>query len=253
MNANNRIDIAFDFTLDSYRYWDGFWERKDGLGAGYSDPDSSSPMLQEYHRILWSRELPNGQIMELQKGIESNYLTWNGFRFGSDSIIVSFRYYRYKNILEEFAKRVGDYKRYYEELLHRSYTIGGAIIFPKHQDSMNQCRGTNKLIADRWDLTLECIRRHYAGVDSPLSYVTESHRSFYELFVDFKGYVDYFLLKDCVSQDYSSVNIWDGNGDFLEDGLPKTVDDYASFLDKEIAFLEKRNARISKFCKENNL
>ncbi len=55
MYKNNRIDIDFDFTSDSYKYWDGFLERKDGLGAGYSDPDSASPMLQEYHSMLWSR------------------------------------------------------------------------------------------------------------------------------------------------------------------------------------------------------
>ena len=24
------IDINFDFTTDSYKYWEGFWERKDG-------------------------------------------------------------------------------------------------------------------------------------------------------------------------------------------------------------------------------
>ena len=25
------IDVSFDFTTDSYKYWDGFWDRKDGL------------------------------------------------------------------------------------------------------------------------------------------------------------------------------------------------------------------------------
>ncbi len=27
------IDVTFDFTSDSYKYWDEFWDRKDGLGA----------------------------------------------------------------------------------------------------------------------------------------------------------------------------------------------------------------------------
>ena len=34
--------------------------------------------------------------------------------------------------------------------------------------TINVARGLNKKIADRMDLTLECIRRHYLGEDSPL-------------------------------------------------------------------------------------
>ncbi len=248
-----KIDVNFDFTLDSYQYWDGFWDRKDGLGGGYSDPDSSSLMLQEYHSVLWGRELPNGEKMKLTKGSGSNYLTWNGFRFGSDAIIVSFRYYRYKEIIEQFKQRIGDYKAFYEDYIHKAYTIGGMIIFPKHNNSMNQCKGTNKLISDRWDLTLECIRRYYEGEDSPLSDVTNSDKKFYDLFVYFKGYVDFFFLQDCVTPDYKKVIIWDGKGDFSESGLPKTVDDYIAFLDKQKLFLNARNNRIAKYCKAKGL
>ena len=77
------IDVIFDFTSDSFDYCKNFWENNEGLGAGNSDPDSSSPTLQECHRLLWSKELPNGQNMNLEKRVGSNYLTWNGFRFGS--------------------------------------------------------------------------------------------------------------------------------------------------------------------------
>ena len=243
------VDVTFDFTSDSYRYWEGFWDRKDGLGAGYSDPDSSSPTLQKYHRILWSKELPNGEIMNLKAGSGSNYLTWKDYRFGSDSIIVSFRYYHYKDLIEQAMAQLPDYKAFYEDFLHKTYTIGGMIIFPKHRNSINQNKGTNKLISDRFDLTLECIRRFYSNEPNPLSDVLEQDRDFFELFVDFKGYVDFFFLQDCVSLDYNKVIIWSGKGDFSENPLPKTIDDYFHFLDCEIDFLQKRNSRINNYVK----
>ena len=35
--------------------------------------------------------------------------------------------------------------------------------------TVNQARGCLKKISDRFDLTVECIRRHYARQSSPLS------------------------------------------------------------------------------------
>ena len=254
LNMNQpKIEVKFDFTMDSYKYWDGFWERNNVMGEGGSDPDKSSPMLQEYHRILWSKPIPNGQIMNLKKGSGTYYLYWNDYRFGSDSIIVSFRYKDYVKMIEEVKKAVGDYKKFYEDYLHKSCTIGGTIIFPKHQESINQVRGKNKIISDRWDLTLECIRRFYKNEESPLKKVLETDRGFFELFKDFKGYVDFFFLQDCVSPDYEKVNIWQGKGDFSENPRPKTVYEYLDFLDKELDFLNKRNARIEEYCRNNNL
>ena len=247
------IDVTFDFTTDSYKYWDGFWERKDGLGSGYSDPDSSSLTLQKYHQILWSRNLPNGEKMDLKAGSGAYYLSWKDFRFGSDSIIVSFRYERYRAMIETIMDQLPDYKSFYEDFLHKTYTIGGMIIFPKHRNSINQNKGTNKLISDRWDLTLECIRRFYINERSPLSDILEKDRNFFELFCDFKGYVDYFFLQDCVSDDYSSVKIWYGNEDFTEDPLPKTSNEYLQFLNDEVDFLNKRNKRIMEYCAEHNI
>ena len=247
------IDVTFDFTSDSPGYWDGFWDRNEGLGYGGSDPDNASPTLHEYHKRLWSRPLPNGELMSLEKGSGPYYLTWKDFRFGSDAIIVGFRYQKYRYMMDQVAERVGDFKQYFEDLIRKSYTIGGTIIFPKHPSSMNQNKGTNVLISDRWDLTLECIRRYYAGEESPLYSTIITDKGFYDLFVDFKGFVDFFFLQDCVSKDYSEVNIWCGNAEFSEPGLPRTVDEYFSFMDKEFGFLSKRNERIKLFCKEQGI
>lgn len=40
------IDVHFDFTSDTPRFWDGFWDRNGGLGAGGADPDARSLMLE---------------------------------------------------------------------------------------------------------------------------------------------------------------------------------------------------------------
>lgn len=243
------IDVTFDFTTDSPGYWDGFWEKNDLLGGAGSDPDEKSPTLKRYHRLLWSRRLPCGEVMELQEGKSSYYLKWKDFYFGSDSIIVEFRYYNYIHMIEQVKQRLSDYRAFYEDQIRKSYTIGGMIIFPQHRNSMNQMRGMNRKISDRWDLTLECIRRYYSGEESPLSKVIESDKAFYDLFVDFKGYVDFFFLQDSVSADYSSVDIWCGEGDFSGSGLPATVDEYFLFIEREMEFLKRRNARIEEFSR----
>lgn len=232
------IDVTYDFRQDTPKG---------------KDPDKYSQTLKTYHQLLWSKELPNGEVMDLKKGKGLYYLTWKNFDFGSDSIIVELRYERNKRIIDEVSKTVGDVESYYEELIKRSYSIGGMIIFPKHTNSMNQGKGRNSLISDRWDLTLECIRRYYAGECSPLSKIIESDKQFFDLFVDFKGYVDYFLLQDCVSDDYSTVDIWCGDASFTKSGLPETAGDYIEFIRKEHAFLDKRNNRIKEYCIEHNL
>jgi len=131
-----------------------------------------------------------------------------------------------------------------ESVIRKTYTIGGSIIFPKHMNSINQCRGSNAQIRDRWDLTLECIRRFYEGEESPLSWCLEQDREFFELFVDFKGYVDFFLLQDCVSNDYSKVELWIDTKLFEKNPFPKDVEEYMRWIQHNIDFVDKRNQRI---------
>ena len=187
-------------------------------------------------------------MMDLQSKRAPFVFSWKDFWFSSDTIIIEMTHLKNKKIIDQVHERICDFDEYIEHLLHRSYTIGSMVIFPVHKNSMNQRKGTNLRIADRWDLTLECIRRHYAGEESPLTKVIESDKAFYDLFVDFKGYVDFFFMQDCVLEDYSSVEIWMGDASFKENGLPKTVEDYLRFLLKEHIFLDKRNRRIQKYC-----
>ncbi|MBR0091590.1 MAG: hypothetical protein IJP92_07815 [Lachnospiraceae bacterium] len=239
------IDTTFDFTTDTPGYWDGFWERREGWGAGNTDPDALSPTLKRYHKELWSKTLPNGQVFMLEEGKNlGDYLMWNDIGFGSDSIIVSFNYVKYLHMKDELIRVLPDFKKYRENCIRRAYTIGGMIIFPKHRNSMNQARGTRKMICDRWDLTMECIRRYYNGENSPLSDIIESDKAFFDLFVDFKGYVDFFFLQDCVTEDYRNVIFWEGDGSFREYPFPESVEDYLSWMENEMDFLDKRNNRI---------
>lgn len=68
------IDANFDFTMDSPGYWDRFWERNEGLGSGGSNPDNDSLALQKYHKLLWSKRLPNGETTEPEASSSLYYL-----------------------------------------------------------------------------------------------------------------------------------------------------------------------------------
>ncbi|MDD6203852.1 MAG: hypothetical protein PUC05_02505 [Firmicutes bacterium] len=238
------IDTNYDFTSDTPHYWDNYWDNDIVLGGFNNDPDCSSKTLQKYHQALYSKQLPNGNIMSLVIGSGANYLTWNGFRFGSDSIIASFRYKNYRHLIEQASNSIDDWKSFVETYLRKSYTLGGEIIFPKRPGGINQTRGCSPYIKDRFDLTLECIRRFYSGEKSPLYDTLVKDKDFFDLFLSFEGYIDYFYLQDCVSPDYSAVLFWLGNGEFDKNPLPKTVNDYFNFMAKELEFVKKRNNRI---------
>ena len=213
------------------------------------DPDNASPTLKAYHQLLWSKQLPNGEFMALETG-KNYYLKWKDFYLGGDSIIVSFMHTRFK--LRSLVKSsIPNYAEYREQYLHRSYTIGGNIIFPQHRWSMNQARGCSRKISDRWDLTLECIRRYYLGESTPLDSVFEKDAAFFDLFVDFKGYVDFFFFQDCVDENYN-VKFWLNTPLWDTYPMPKTLEEYHFWMKQEQDFLEKRAERIADYCKQAN-
>ena len=225
------IDTSFDFRLDS---------------AG-RDPDSSSPTLKSYHQALWSKPLPNGQVLRLTTD-NCSYLRWGDMFFGSDSITASFKWN--KRLMEKIGPFIPSFSEYLENYLHKTYTIGGTIIFPKHQGSINQARGCSSKICDRWDLSLECISRYYKGEPSPLEATIRKDKAFFDLFVNFKGYVDFFFLQDCVDEDYH-VKIWLDTPLFEDNPIPMNVEDYCRWINSQLDFVEKRAKRIAEHCKKN--
>jgi hypothetical protein len=121
------------------------------------------------------------------------------------------------------------------------------MVFPGNRvdgkQTINQARGFNGSIADRFDLTLECIRRHYSGRESPLSSTLSRYSDFFALFDDFRGYVSFFLLDDLVT-DRLGVRFFMPFDDFRPPSVPRDLAVYKEYRHRSIEFIEARNHRI---------
>jgi hypothetical protein len=168
------IDTSFEFTSDC---------------APDLDPERWSPTLHRYHAALWGRALPNGRSFELEdaRGI-GGYLvhrsgTGREYWLSSDAVIQTFTRWRRPEVAS-IASQVNRHER--AEFYAVAYTIGAMMLFPGRQIdgrwTINQARGCHGQIADRFDLTLECIRRHYLGQPSPLSDVLCRYADFFDVF-----------------------------------------------------------------------
>ena len=224
-----------------------FDTRKDSNG---NDPDSASLILKKYHKLLWSKELPDGRLFNLEYTPKNGYLNHKSsigeFYLTSDSIVHTYyQWKRMKHVIAQVPKREMNY------FYNIAHTVGGYIIFPGNKiDGMytiNQERGINNRINDRIDLTLECIRRYYLCEDSPLYKTLTNYKSFFRLFISFKGYCDFFLLQDLVSDDYKRINFYLPFDGFVHNSLPKDIDEYVLYMNNNIEFIRKRNARIDNY------
>ena len=250
------INVDFDFTSDTPNYWEAFTENNSNQNC--PDPDAQSPTMQDYHRKLWSKQLPNGQTMELKAGRGSYYLYWDRFRFGADSIVNMYFHHRSSNLTDEIKKAVitknkaTDFQSFYKNYLHTSYTIGGNIIFPKNGvNSINNLR--YQILKDRFDLFLECIRQCYQKQKNPFSPVFETNKDFFDLFKDFRGYVDFFLLQDIVSTDYQKIKFFNTQQDLENISYPKTQNEYLDLYTHQTEFVKNRNLRIKEECQQRNI
>ena len=150
------IDVNFNFYSDTPKG---------------KDPDSYSDTLRRYHKLLWNKPLPNGTVFNLDlktSKILHHKSQLGEFYLSSDSI--AHDYSKWKST-EHIIKKIP--KTEIENFFNLGCTIGGYTIFPSNridnQMTINGSRGINKKIKDRFDLTLECIRRFYLNEDSPLS------------------------------------------------------------------------------------
>ncbi len=227
------IDVAFDFRSDT------------PPGA---DPDSHSPTLRRYHQLLWSKPLPDGARFELDALTAPAYLHHRSelgeFWLTSDAVIPFWtRWIRMAHIMSQIP--VAEHERFNR----LGYTIGGMMVFPGNKvggaRTINGERGCNSMIDDRFDLTVECIRRHYLGEPSPLGETLARYSDFFALFGDFAGYVDFFHLHDLVDEATSAVKFFTPFDDFAGPPRPATLDAYLSYRRHAADFLKSRNRRIA--------
>ena len=225
------IDTTFNFYTDS----------------GGKDPDSHSPTLKKFHKLLWSKALPNGKIFTLTDTDSNSYLTYisaqEKISLSSDSISNSYRDKKaLSSIVQDLSKEV-------EEFRNLGSTIGGYILFPSKKIdgkmTINGARGFNQKIADRFDLTLECVRLHYLGMANPLQEVLTQNTAFFKLFESFAGYVDFFLLQDLVNVNHESINFFTPIKQMFESSpLPANKEEYLQYMKSSTSFTAKRNERI---------
>jgi hypothetical protein len=101
-------------------------------------------------------------------------------------------------------------------------------------------------IDDRFDLTLECIRRHYLGIPSPLSNTLTRYQPFFELFGDLQGYVDFFLLNDLLDKN-ERIKFYLPFDEFNSKPRFNNIENYLIYKEGVSEFVIGRNARISTF------
>lgn len=228
------IDINFDFRTDA---------------PPGKDPDTFSPTLRSFHKLLWSKPLPSSVSFNLDTAKDGAYLHHQSqlgeFFLTSDTATPTFsRWASMAHIINQVdSDDLGIFRRLV-------YTMGSMLIFPGNRidgkSTINGAKGFHPLIKDRLDLTLECIRRHYNGKESPLSGVLVRYQDFFALFQNFQGYVEFFLLQDLVSDDFSSIKFLMPFENFKTPAAPKTLDGYLTYKDLTIKYINARNQRILK-------
>ena len=215
------------------------------------DPDITSPTLRLYHKILWSKPLPDGKIFELTNEKSGAYLYHKSehgeYFLGSDAITHSYRNHKRK---EWLTKKI---QNEVNELFETGSRIGSFIIFPNKRvdgkHTINQARGVNTLIDDRFDLTLECIRLFYLLQESPLYDTLLRYRNFFDLFESFTGYINFFLLDDLVDEN-KKIKFYLPFDNFRTKPTFTEINEYLTYKKGVNNFIKSRNKRIETYANQ---
>jgi hypothetical protein len=221
-----------------------------GLDAKGKNPDLHSKTLKEFHKHLWNKYLPNGKLFELSESLTGKYLTFDeessSMELGSDSIANSYASSSSAPIRKIIAE-VGE--EMVESFRKLNNTVGAFTVFPsariEGKMTLNGARGFSSAIADRFDLTLECIRRHYLGASSPLADVINRYSGFFSLFESFDGYLDFFLLGDLVDEAGRIKFFISDREPFEGSGYPRNSVEYLEYRSNSMEWVTKRNAQIA--------
>jgi hypothetical protein len=188
--------------------------------------------------MLWSKSLPNGQSFELDNKKSGAYLyhksEFGEFNLGSDAITHSYRNQTRKQWL---IKQIPNEAN---ELFDIGSTIGAYTLFPKNKIdnkfTINQARGINSLIDDRFDLTLECIRLFYSGKQNPLNDT-------------FLRYKDFFLLNDLVDEN-ENIKFYLPFDNFKTRPTFADIEEYLTYKKRVMDFINARNKRIDTYANQ---
>lgn len=192
--------------------------------------------------------MPNGNLLELRDNKKGAFLyhasELGEFFLGSDAITHSYKdHIQKKWLTEQIPAEVN-------ELFDAGSTIGAYIIFPNNQidrkNTINQARGVNNLIDERFDLTLECIRLFYSGGKSPLYDTLLRYESFFDLFDDFMGYVHFFLLDDLLTENNKIYFYLPFDG-FKTPPSFSDGNQYLLYKNRGVGFIKSRNKRIENY------
>ena len=237
MSDTTLVDTSFDVRTD----------------AGGRDPDGYSKTLRRYHRLLWSKPLPGGALFDLDADLHHKSALGE-YWLASDAITHTYSTGARPPRLAEAVRQAPPTE--VTAAYDLGCTVGAYLVFPypvevdgKRRQSINQARGLHPKISDRFDLTLECIRRHYQAGVSPLTNALAPYADFFALFGDFRGYVDHFLLNDLVDDGYTTLNFFTDFDDFARSPLPAaSVAEYREYLRRSMHFIRARNERIARYA-----
>ena len=186
-------------------------------------------------------------MFELTDNNKGAYLFHNSelgeFFLGSDAITHSYKNQKRKHWLTKQIPNDVD------ELFEMGSTIGAYTLFPKNKIdnkfTINQARGVNSLIDDRFDLTLECIRLFYLGQKSPLYDTFLRYKNFFNLFDNFIGYIKFFLLEDLINEN-QNIKFYLPFDNFKTPSSFSDIQEYRLYKNGVINFIKSRNKRIEK-------